>query len=178
MLTLQRHPHILERGQMREYRRNLERAHQAEASHVGWSHRSNIPALVQDFAGRGLQELGQEVEACGFAGPVRTDQRMNTAAANPKIDIANREEARELLGQSLGFENELIGQSNFPHQPRGEVPFARGQFLLSPAGSPRTPWKIRPGPAASVAEYAVNRPAYARCKAGHRAEGLGLRIRQ
>src|ERR1700688_624274 len=40
--------------------------------------------------------------------------------------------------------------------------------------SPVTPWKFRPGPAASGAEYAVNGPVYARRKAGHgRRPGAG-----
>jgi hypothetical protein len=42
---------------------------------------------------------------------------MDTATADLEIDIANGKETREFLGQSMGFENELIGQSNFPHQP-------------------------------------------------------------
>ena len=117
VLALQRDPDILQRGQMREHRRNLERAHQAETRHVGRRQRRDILSLVQNLAGRRLQELGQEIEARGFAGPVRPDQRMNAATADPQIDIANGEEPREFLGQSVGFENELIGQSNFPHQP-------------------------------------------------------------
>jgi hypothetical protein len=40
---------------------------------------------------------------------------MNASATDPEIDIANGVEPREFLGQSVGFENELIGQSNFPH---------------------------------------------------------------
>jgi hypothetical protein len=43
---------------------------------------------------------------------------MNTATANPQIDIANGKEPREFLGQSVGFENELIGQSNLPPSAR------------------------------------------------------------
>jgi hypothetical protein len=69
------------------------------------------------LAGRRPQELGQQVETRGLAGPVWTDQGVNAATADPKIDIANGEKAREFLGQSMGFENELIGQSNFPRQP-------------------------------------------------------------
>jgi hypothetical protein len=42
---------------------------------------------------------------------------VDAATADPKVHIANGEEACEFLGQSVGFENELIGQSNFPHQP-------------------------------------------------------------
>jgi hypothetical protein len=50
------------------------------------------------LAGCGLEELGQKVEARGFAGPVRPDQRVNAATADPEIDIANGEEACEFLG--------------------------------------------------------------------------------
>ena len=117
MLALQRDPHIFQRGQMREYRRDLERAHEAKPRHVGRGHRGDILSLVQNLTGRRLQELGQKIEARGFAGPVWTDQRMNAATTNPKIDIANSEKSRKFLGQSVGFENELIGQSNFPRQP-------------------------------------------------------------
>jgi hypothetical protein len=66
---------------------------------------------------------------------------VNTAAADPQINIANGEESRKFLGQSVGFENELIGQSNFPRQPRQRVAIARGQFFLTGRFS-RTPWKI------------------------------------
>ena len=128
MLALQRDPHIFQRGQMRKHRRNLERAHQAEARHVGRRHRRDVLPLVEDLTGRRLQELGQQIEARRLAGPVRTDQRMNAAAADPEIDIANGKETREFLGQSVGFENELIGQSNFPHQPSPRSPSRVANF--------------------------------------------------
>src|ERR1700722_4110118 len=107
---------------MREYRGNLKRAHQAEARHVGRRHRRNVLPLVQNSTRGRLQELGQKIETGRLAGPVGTDQRMNTAATDPKIDIANGEEARKFFRQSLGFENELIGQSNFPRQPSRNAP--------------------------------------------------------
>jgi hypothetical protein len=71
---------------------------------------------------------------------------VNAATANPKIDIANGEKAREFLGQSMGFENELIGQSNFPRQPSPRCDIAGGYIFPKPAGSPKTPWKIPSGP--------------------------------
>jgi hypothetical protein len=40
---------------------------------------------------------------------------MNAPTADPQADVANSEETREFLGQSVGFENKLISQSNFPH---------------------------------------------------------------
>jgi hypothetical protein len=117
VLTLQRDPHILERGQMREHRRNLERAHQAKARHISRRQCRDILSLIENLAGGRPQEFGEEIETRGFAGPVWTDQRVNAALADPEIDIANGKEACEFLGQSMGFENELIGQSNFPRQP-------------------------------------------------------------
>src|SRR3979490_446174 len=81
VLALQRDPHILERGQMREYGRNPERAHQTEARHIARGQRRNILSLIQNLAGGRLQELGQEIETGGFAGAVWTDQRVNAATA-------------------------------------------------------------------------------------------------
>ena len=158
MLALQRDPDIFQRRQVRKHRRNLERAHEAKPRHIGRRHRRDILSLVQDLTGRRLQELGQKIEARGLAGPVRSDQRVNTATADPKIDIANGKEAREFLGQSVGFENELIGQSNFPHQPTSRCAIARGQFFLTGRSLPDVLGKSRPGPAASGREYAVNGP--------------------
>src|SRR5690349_18947711 len=39
---------------------------------------------------------------------------MNAPTANLERNVADGEEARELLGQAFRFENELIGQTNFP----------------------------------------------------------------
>src|SRR5438067_7888485 len=74
------------------------------------------------MACRRPEKLGQEIEAGRLAGPIGADQRMNTAASHLERNIANGEKTRELLGQSLGFENELIGQTKFPHQPSSRGP--------------------------------------------------------
>src|SRR6478672_12910882 len=71
---------------------------------------------------------------------------MDAAATHFQRDVAYREETREFLGQSMGFENELIGQSNFPRQPSPRRDIAGGNFFPKPAGSPKTPWKIPSGP--------------------------------
>src|SRR5216684_2807517 len=129
VLALQRDPDILQRRQM--------------------------PSLVQNLAGRRLQELGQEIEARRLAGPVGPDQRMNAATADPQIDTANGEETRKLLGQPVGFKNELIGQSDFPHRPSRPTCRRAWPVLSLPAGSwdaskiPSRPGRLRP-------EYAVN----------------------
>jgi hypothetical protein len=88
---------------------------------------------------------------------------VNAATADPKIDIANGEEARELLGQSMGLENELIGQSIFPRPPS---PLARGLFFLTGRYS-QDILEILSRTGRLRAEYAVNSRVYARWKAGH-----------
>src|SRR3979411_993873 len=139
VLALQRDPDILQRPQMREHRRYLERAYQPETRHVGRRQRRDILSLVQNLAGRRLQELGQEIEARRLAGPVGPDQRMNAATADPQIDTANGEETRKFLGQSVGFKNELIGQSNFPHRP-SQAMFPSGVTEFLKVSGPGTPW--------------------------------------
>lgn len=52
-----------------------------------------------------------KIKARRLAGPVGADQGVDASAADPQIDVANGEEAREFLGQSVGFKNELIGQA-------------------------------------------------------------------
>ena len=168
MLALQRDAHILQRRQMRKYRRDLERANQAEPRHVGRRHRRDVLPLVEDLARRRLQKLGQEIEAGRLAGPVRADQRVNAAAADLERDVANGKETREFLGQSVGFENELIGQSNFPHQPSPRRPVARGRFFPYAAGSSRTSWKSVP----DLPPPGRNMPSTARVRQGGK---LGMR---
>ena len=151
MLALQRDADILERGQMRKYRRNLERADEAEARHVGRRHRRDVLPLVQNLARGRLQELGQQIEARRLAGAVRPDQRVNTAAAHLESDVANGEETCEFLGQSVGFENELIGQTISPIAVAA-MSLARGQSYPD-RQSPET--LAKPSrTAASGAEYA------------------------
>ena len=133
VLALQRDPHVFQRREVREHRRNLERTHQPEPRDIGRRHRRDVLSLVVDRPGRRLQELGQEVEARRFPGPVRTDQRVNMTTTDLKLDIANGKKPREFLGQSLGLENELIRQTNFPLP--GAPLDAAGVFLTT--GLPR-----------------------------------------
>src|SRR5690349_2788928 len=135
---------------MRKYRRNLKRSHQAKPRHVGGRHRRDVLTLVSDLPSGGFQEFGQQIETSRLAGPVRTNQRVNAAAADPKVDIANGKETREFLRQSLGFENEIIRQSNSP---------------ISPQATPRRAWptSICPG---RFAKTSWNSPWTRRLRAG------------
>src|SRR5579872_122167 len=130
VLALKRDTHILQRRQMRKHRGNLERTHQAEARDIGRRHRRDILSLVEDLARRRPEELGQKIETGGLAGPVWADQRVNAATLHLQAHVANGEETRKFLGQSAGFENKLIRQSNSPasHAPR--CPIAGWLILL------------------------------------------------
>src|SRR6516165_6541956 len=153
VLALQRHPDILQCGQVRKHRRDLERAYETEPRDIGRRHRRDVPSLVENCPGRRLQEFGQQIEARRFPGPVRTDQRVNMTSADLKCDIANGKKPREFLGQSVGLENELVGQTFSPCRART---FARGSCCL-PADCSGTSQKP-PGPPPPGAEYAGGRP--------------------
>jgi hypothetical protein len=47
---------------------------------------------------------------------------VNTAAPHLQANVANGKKSREFLGQSVGFENELIRQSNSPASHRRDIP--------------------------------------------------------
>jgi hypothetical protein len=70
--------------------------------------------------------------------------------ANPESDIANGEKPREFLGQSVGFENELIGQTNFPLPAR----ISRHGLFVTYRQVPEDVPQRCPEPAASGPEYA------------------------
>src|SRR5262249_43420083 len=130
------------------HRRDLERADQPEPGDIRRFHRGDVLPLVEDLAGRRLQEFGKKIEAHRLAGPVRTDQSVNRTPADFQRDIANGEKPRELLGQSVGFKNELIGQTNIPHRAGAASPIARGRLSFLSGWFSPTPWNVadRPPP--------------------------------
>jgi hypothetical protein len=110
VLTLQRNADIFQCGQMRKYRRDLERAHQAKTGNVRRRHRADVFALVENLAFGGLQKLGEQIEAHRLAGAIRPDQRVNGTLADLEIDVANGVESRELFGQTMSFEDDIVHQ--------------------------------------------------------------------
>jgi hypothetical protein len=110
-LALQRDPDVLQDRQMREYGGDLEGAHEAEAGDLGRSHRRDVAAVVLDPPpGRG-QELSQEIEAGGLAGPVRADQGVNRPTPHSEGHPVDGGETLELLGQVRGRENDVAGHA-------------------------------------------------------------------
>ena len=101
-LALQRDAHVFEHGQMREHRRDLERAHEAEPRHVGGPEGGDVVAVEEDAAAGRAEELGQQIEAGGLAGAVRADQRMDRAAHDAQIDaVTATKPANSLVRSSV-----------------------------------------------------------------------------
>jgi hypothetical protein len=88
---------------------------------------------------------------------------VNSAAANFETDIADGEKARKFLGQSVGFENELIGQANFPHRPSQRVSPRVVNFLRSRISGNAESHSLHGH--IEWREYAVNVMVNARCNA-------------
>jgi hypothetical protein len=106
--ALQRDAHVLDHGEMRKHRRDLERAPDAEPRHVRRIERGDVAAVEHDAALRGRKEFGEEIKAGGLAGAVRPDQGVNAAAYDAQIDRAHRDEAGKFLGQILGDQDRLF----------------------------------------------------------------------
>ena len=113
-LALQGHAHILHAREMGKDRRNLEGAHQSEPRHISRRHGRDVRPPVGDGAARGLQELGQQVEAGGFARPIGADERVDGAPAHAQVHIPHSREAREFLRQPLRFEDDVLRHASRP----------------------------------------------------------------
>jgi hypothetical protein len=55
----------------------------------------------------GGEELGQQVEEGGLAGAVGADQRVDGTAHHRQVDLADRGEPFEFLGELACFENDV-----------------------------------------------------------------------
>src|SRR5262249_52243206 len=64
-------------------------------------------------AARGLEEVRQEVEAGRLPGAVRADEGVDAAAVDLEVDVLDRDETPELLGQLACFKNAVVA-----HAPR------------------------------------------------------------
>ena len=128
--ALERDPHVLEGGEIGKNRRNLEGADQAAPRHVGRPGARYVATLIADYAARGLQEFGQEVETGGFSGAVRPDQGVNRMAPDAQAHFAHGGKACEFLGQPVRLEG-AVAQKNSLSQGSGRLP---GQILGASLG--------------------------------------------
>jgi hypothetical protein len=81
---------------------------------------------------------------------------VDAAAADLQVNVANGKETREFLGQSVGFENEIISQSMSPNGRHRNTDRA-WPIPINPAGFAGR-LGIRPSTAASLAGICRQRP--------------------
>src|SRR5207237_7863175 len=112
-LSLQREAHVLEHREVREHRRDLERAHEPHARDRRRVRAGDLATPVEDLAARRAEEMREQVEARGLAGAVRADQGMDAAAPDLERDVLDGDEALEFFRERACFENDVVGHQSF-----------------------------------------------------------------
>jgi hypothetical protein len=110
-LALQRNAHVLEHGEVRKRRGNLERADHPHARDRRGRRAGDLPLVEDDLARGRRQEVRQQIEAGRLAGAVGADQRMDRAAADLEIDAVDRDESLELLGEPARLQDDVVGHT-------------------------------------------------------------------
>ncbi len=105
--ALQREPDVLQRGELGKHRRDLEAADQPQARDLRRLQPGDVAALEDDAPARRRQELGQQVEAGGLAGPVGADQGVDGPRAHLQRHVIDGDEAAELARQASGFQDDV-----------------------------------------------------------------------
>ena len=93
--------HGFQHGQMRKQPDVLEGAGDALERALGRARVVHRLALECDLAGVGGQHAGDQIEERGLAGAVRSDQGVDVAGRHLDLEIVERVEAAEALGQPL-----------------------------------------------------------------------------
>jgi hypothetical protein len=113
-LALQRQTHVLQRRQVRKYRRDLETAHQPQARDHRRPHAGDIASLERDRATCRRQEAGQQIEARGLAGAVRADQGMDRPGFHTQVYTVNGDEAAELTREAVCLQDGVVHPRTSP----------------------------------------------------------------
>jgi len=99
---------------VREHRGDLKRTHHAPPGDLGRGLGGDVMTVIDDPPGGRLEKFCQEVEHSRLAGPIRADQRMNSAAADLEVDSLDRRETAELFRQPAGLEDYIIQAQSLP----------------------------------------------------------------
>src|SRR5262245_25218917 len=97
---------------MRKDRRDLERANHPPPRDSGGSSGCDILTVVNDLPGARLKKFGEKIKDRGFSGAIRTDQRMDRAAADLQIHLLHGHKAAELPRQPAGLEDQVFHAMN------------------------------------------------------------------
>jgi hypothetical protein len=96
-------------------------------SQDGWD--NNVAELGTGYrvGHRSMQyHLGPTDEEGGLARAVGANERVNVAAAHLQVDLIDRHEALEGLGQATGLQNVFVGWQPFPFSARREASAPQG----------------------------------------------------
>src|SRR5262249_23523321 len=85
--AVQSDQHVFEYGVVLKYARALERPDQAKACDFVWLEAVQQRVAVANFASRGLEKSGENVECGGLAGTVRANEADDFSVANREIEI-------------------------------------------------------------------------------------------
>ena len=109
--ALQRNAHVLEHGEVREGRRDLERSDHAHFRDRRWPRPRNLLAVEHDLTRGRRQEMRKQIEAGCLARAVGSDQCVNRAATHLEIDAVDGDEPFELLGEPPRLQNDFVGHA-------------------------------------------------------------------
>src|SRR5262249_14992918 len=95
---------VLDHGRMAEYREVLERPPHTEPGIGGRLLARHIAAVEAHFAPGRPQYAADDIEQRRLAGPVGSDQAADLAAIDDEVDVDQRLQAAEMLGDMVEFE--------------------------------------------------------------------------
>src|SRR5690606_5453713 len=99
---------VLQDGFALEHGGRLERADDAEPGDLVHAQTGNVPAAIENLAGRRRDGPGDEVEQGCIASAVRSDDAEDLAASGCEADTDDRRQAAEVAGKPMGLEHDLI----------------------------------------------------------------------
>src|SRR5262249_40372762 len=103
-MQVQSQKHVLQRRHLLEQRGELERPDQAALDDPVRSEPGDVLTVEPDRPGRRLEEPRQEVEAGGLARPVGADQPDDLALRDAEVEVLDRGEPVEALGELAGLQ--------------------------------------------------------------------------
>ena len=113
-LALQADAHVLQHREVAGYTAEIwnERIMPRRATSAGLSRVMSCPLkrIVPAVGGRNLVSRLKQVVLPAPLGPISAWMR---AAPDPEVDVVDRDKALELLGQAVGFENEIVSHPVF-----------------------------------------------------------------
>ena len=106
--TLQCNANVFHHSEIGKRGRNLERSNNALTRNLRWLALGNVLAIEQNLTAGGDVKFGQQIENSGFASTIGTDQGMDLAPLDTKVNATDGNKALELFHKFVGFQNEII----------------------------------------------------------------------